>query len=252
MPDRADPVLPARAAILRASLLSAAFGTLYRSRTLYWLASTIPFAGQWRVWQRRVLNRITGLEVLEIGSGIGTLFAEMVAAGYHCRAVDASPQMVAATRAELHRRGLANRDAQVLCARVQSLPFADAAFDTVVSTFPTDYIYSARSIEEIARVLRPGGRLIVVEGATLLPATVLLAPFALFQALAYGHRLAVRPASGAHMPPNAIWTDELPPRPDTIPLEAAGLRRKTERDCSRKWVVYLTIGIKPPASEVRG
>ena len=36
----------------RASVLRALFGVLYRNRTLYWLASTIPFAGQWRRWQR--------------------------------------------------------------------------------------------------------------------------------------------------------------------------------------------------------
>ncbi len=39
----------------RASVLRALFGVLYRNRTLYWLASTIPFAGQWRRWQRLVL-----------------------------------------------------------------------------------------------------------------------------------------------------------------------------------------------------
>jgi hypothetical protein len=67
--------------MLRERFLRAAFGMLYRSRTLYWLASTIPFAGNWRVWQRRVLERITGNDVLEIGPGIGYLFADMVRAG---------------------------------------------------------------------------------------------------------------------------------------------------------------------------
>ena len=233
---------------LRARLLGAAFGLLYRNRTLYWLASTIPFAGRWRVWQRRVLGRLVGHDVLEVGCGIGSLLADVVAAGYSCRAIDASPQMVAATRARLRRRHLADPETTVTLARVQQLPFADAAVDTVISTFPTDYIADPRAIQEIARVLRPGGRLVVVEGASLLPANLLLAPLALFQALVYGHR-------PAHALPKAqdrdgVWTEDLPPRPNGIPLEAAGLCRRTERDWSRAWVVALTIGEKPaqPAS----
>jgi hypothetical protein len=39
----------------------------------------------------------------------------------------------------------------------------------VVSTFPSDYIFDPQTIREIARVLCPGGRLVVVPAATLLP-----------------------------------------------------------------------------------
>lgn len=227
----------------RARLLRAAFGMLYRSQTLYWLASTIPFAGQWRVWQRRVLGRITGHDVLETGCGIGSLLADLVAAGYACRAVDASPQMVAATRARLRRRRLAGRDVAVRLGDVRQLPYPNARFDTVVSTFPTEYIADPQAIAEIERVLRPGGRLIVVEGASLLPANVLLAPFALFQALVYGHQPAR--SLPKEQVRDGVWTETLPPRPNWIPLEGAGLRRRAERDWSRTWVVMLTIGEKP-------
>jgi ubiquinone/menaquinone biosynthesis C-methylase UbiE len=46
--------------------------------------------------------------------------------------------------------------------RVQALPFDDRCCDTVVSTFPTPYIMEDAALSEIARVLKPGGMLVVV------------------------------------------------------------------------------------------
>src|SRR5579884_2537444 len=139
------------------------FETLYKNRYLYRFASTIPFAGQWRVWQRLVIARIRGLEVLEIGCGLGDLLADMLQAGYHCRAVERSPQMVAAARDTLRKRGVGDASL-VIQGSAQALPIHSATIDTVVSTFPSEYIYDPDTIAEIARVLRPGGRLIVIEG----------------------------------------------------------------------------------------
>lgn len=231
----------------RARLLGGAFELLYRSRTLYWLASTLPFGGQWRVWQRLVLPLLAGHDVLEVGCGIGTLLADLVAAGYRCRAVDASPQMVAATRAELQRRGLAGRDVQVTLARVQRLPFEDAHFDTVVSTFPTPYIYDPQAIREIARVLRPGGRLIVVEGARLLAGSVLFRPLVIFQAVVYGESLrhALTHDHG-HAASSQVQFEPVADRHSAIPLEAVGLARRELRASTRLWEAYLVIGEKGP------
>lgn len=235
---------------VRARLLLGAFELLYRSRTLYWLASTIPFAGQWRVWQRLVLPRIVGRDVLEVGCGTGTLLTDLVAAGYRCRAVDASPQMVAAAQAALRRRRLEEQDVQIAQARAQALPFADGSFDTVVSTFPTSYIADPATIREIARVLRPSGRLVVVEGATLLPGAWWILPLVAFQALAYGQPIrrafARKTSPGPGLAHGGVLTDEAPNLRSAIPLEAGGLRRLEQRDRSRIWEAYVTIGEKPP------
>jgi SAM-dependent methyltransferase len=228
--------------------LGAAFELLYHNRALYWLASTIPFAGQWRVWQRRVLPRIQGSDVLEVGCGLGTLLADMLAAGYHCRAVDASKEMVAAARARLKRRRCADAEELVSLAHVQHLPFADASFDTVVSTFPTPYIYDLAALGEIARVLRPGGRLVVVEGATLLPANALLRPLAGFQSAVYGQSVPGTPAQeelGQVPGSGEVRTVPLAGARSTIPLGRVGMVVREELDVARWWIVAVAIGEKP-------
>jgi SAM-dependent methyltransferase len=218
----------------RADILRMLFGLLYRSRTLYWLASTIPFAGQWRVWQRLVIPRILGRDVLEIGCGIGTLLTDMVKAGYRCAAVDRSPQMVAATRDRLRSKGV-SAFTPVLEASAQKLPFAAASFDTVVSTFPTEYVQDPATLREVGRVLRPGGRYIVVLSASFLRNARLLTPLAWVQDAVYGRNAT--PNEKACMISNTLVT--------AIPFEAGGLNGKVECVRGPFWEAYLLLGEKP-------
>ena len=224
----------------RARVLRLLFGLLYKNRALYWLASTIPFAGQWRTWQRLALARLRGTDVLEVGCGIGTLSADMARAGYRCVAVDLSPQMVAATRSRLRRLGLLDR-AMVLRACAQALPFPDASFDSVVSTFPTEYIADPATLREIGRVLRPGGRLIVVLGAVLLPTRLPLLPLVWLQDAVYG----ARAGSGAA---NCVTAGAMAGYP---PISAGGLERRAECVRGPFWEAYLVMGEKA-AAEVAG
>lgn len=229
---------------LRWSVVRALFDLLYHNRTLYWLASTLPFAGQWRVWQRLVLPRIDGHDVLEVGCGIGTLLADMIEAGYTCSAIDRSPQMVAATRDRLRRRGYSAEAASVRQTSVQQMPFDDASFDTAVSTFPTEYIYDPAALREIARVLRPGGRLIVVLGATLLPANALLWPLVAVQTLVYGRQPARKHGNGgerkdASSGPALSTSDAFAQR-----LRAAGLTPSVEHVRGPFWEAALYIAQK--------
>ncbi len=245
----------------QARLRRGLFELLYKNRLLYWFASTIPFAGQWRVWQRLVLPRLRGHDVLEVGCGIGDLLVDMTEAGYRCQAIDRSPQMVAATRNKLAQKGLAGQ-VDVLEGDVRDLPFGEATFDSVVSTFPTDYIAEPAALREIARVLRPGGRLIVVVGANLLPIGPLHFLLILLHALVYGGspRPALRQADrirrrqrdasadGQQQPDDERNAGTAPANGPRIPLEAAGLRRVEERVGNRAWEAFIVIGEK---TEVR-
>ena len=250
------------------------FETLYKNRYLYRFASTVPFAGQWRVWQRLVLPRISGHDVLELGCGLGDLLADMLAAGYTCRAVEHSPEMVAAASTTLQRRQVGQQNS-IIQGSAQHLPFSDASFDTVVSTFPSEYIYDLDTIAEIERVLRPNGRLIVIEGANLLPVGFLQPILVVLQMFVYGPSTLFEPRRSRESrtqrnPPEQVARNPQQERlqnnridtsrdtnadtttvvlPDAwfghhIPLEKFGLRRRSECVRSPRWEVYITIGEK--------
>ncbi len=241
------------------------FETLYKNRYLYRFASTVPFAGQWRIWQRLVLPRLHGHDVLELGCGLGDLLADMLAAGYDCRAVEQSPAMVAAARDTLRKRRVGT-DTYVIQGSAQSLPFPDATFDNVVSVFPSEYIYDSDTISEVKRVLRTGGRVIIIEAADLLPVGY-LQPFLIFiHFLVYGpgrlfdprkrrNRDAPIPTAHTRFSNRDTLTDTTTEEVSNatfgrlIPLERSGLRRRSELVHSRRWEVYITIGEKPLAKE---
>jgi SAM-dependent methyltransferase len=235
------------------------FETLYKNRYIYRFASTVPFAGQWRIWQKLVFPNIHGQDILEVGCGLGDLLADMLEAGYVCRAVEHSPQMVAAARDTLTRRH-AGSPSWVIQGSAQSLPFSSQTFDTVVSTFPSEYIHDPNTVSEIERVLRPGGRLIVIEGAHLEPVGPLQPLLLLIQMLVYGSNMFSRDrttsssknssASTTNADINTAFTStELPGTPfgTLIPLEQSGLRRRSQRVHSRRWQVFITLGEKDSA-----
>lgn len=229
------------------------FETLYKNRYLYRFASTVPFAGQWRVWQRLVLPHLHGHDVLELGCGLGDLLADMLANGYNCRAVEHSPQMVAAARTTLRKRKV-GQPLWVIQGSAQSLPFPDGTFDTVVSTFPSDYISDPNTIAEVTRVLRPGGRLIIVLGANLLPIGFLQPLLVLIHILVYGSLYKRDKQDKQLSSPNPIKNDADPEITSEeisvsgsgsfIPLERFGLQGRSECVRSRRWEASLIIGEK--------
>ncbi len=234
------------------------FETLYKNRYLYRFASTVPFAGQWRIWQRLVLPRLHGHDVLELGCGLGDLLADMLAEDYNCRAVEHSLQMVAAARATLYKRKV-GQPLWVIQGSAQNLPFPDGTFDTVVSTFPSDYISDPDTIAEVARVLRPGGRLIIVFSANLLPVGFLQPLLVLIHILVYGpsvlfngrkrsktnEQLSPTQNTRSHAASETI-SEEVPVSRfgSLIPLERFGLQGRSECVRSRRWEASLIIGEK--------
>ncbi|HXX79323.1 MAG TPA: class I SAM-dependent methyltransferase [Ktedonobacteraceae bacterium] len=244
------------------------FETLYKNAYLYRFASTVPFAGQWRTWQRLVLSRLHGHDVLELGCGLGDLLADMSEAGFHCYAVEQSPQMVKAARETLRRRRL-DKEVTVVQGSAQHVPFSNDSFDTVVSTFPSEYIYDPDTVAEVTRVLRPGGRFIVIGGANLLPVGLLQPLLVLIQTIVYGEASVYGPRSERNLDDEMdrnhkarkeerhsvqngnrrtirLTTEVIPDAwfGQYIPLEYHGLRRRSERVRSSRWEVYITIGEK--------
>jgi len=115
-----------------------------------------------RTWQSLAAGTAALLQlgdVLDVGSGDGAAAATIAA---YCRSltcIDANPRLIEAAQARLGRHE--NVRAQV--ADAHELPFADASFDAVLVFHTLTYAERPlRVLAECARVLRPGGRLVVL------------------------------------------------------------------------------------------
>ncbi len=144
-----------------------AFRLLYNELafTYDWVSWFVSM-GQWRSWQRAALPHLRGQRILEIAHGTGNLLLELRALGFAPTGIDLSPTMGRIARRKLRAHGLAHH-IPVARGRVQALPFADHAFDSLLATFPTEFIVDPAAIAEFHRVLRPGGALVFVPAAQI-------------------------------------------------------------------------------------
>jgi len=114
----------------------------------------------WKTWIGAAVALIEGPRVLEASFGTGYLLTRY-AADYEVYGIDYNATMVQLARANLRRRNLS---AVLQQADVENLPFADGFFDTVVNTMAfSGYPSADRAMAEFARVLRPGGKLILID-----------------------------------------------------------------------------------------
>jgi ArsR family transcriptional regulator len=101
--------------------------------------------------------------LLDIGTGTGRLLELVAPQTDRALGIDMSRDMLALARARLAERGLADR-AAVRQADMYRLPFADAAFDAIAMQMVLHYAEDpAAALAEAARVLRPGGTLLVAD-----------------------------------------------------------------------------------------
>jgi ubiquinone/menaquinone biosynthesis C-methylase UbiE len=101
--------------------------------------------------------------VLELGCGTGTLQRALATRNdLWATGLDASPQMLAITRRKLAACGQSGNLARAVA---QALPFSATSFDSIVATFPSEYIIDMATLAELRRVLRPGGRVVVALAA---------------------------------------------------------------------------------------
>lgn len=125
-------------------------------------------AAERAAWERifgLVLPGAGPLDALDLGCGTGFLSLELAARGHRVTGVDFAPSMIARAAAKAAGRDLAVRFEE---ADAEQLPFLPASFDLAISrhvlwTLP----HPEAAIDEWVRVLRPGGRLVIVDGAVL-------------------------------------------------------------------------------------
>jgi len=125
-----------------------------------WLVSL----GQWDDIRKMALSRITGPRILEIGFGTGELLIELTRQGYQVVGLDLSLAMQHQVNRKLSRIGI---EVPRVCSRVQQTPLKSGIFDSIISSFPAQFILDPLTWQECARLLRsaPSGipaRFIVV------------------------------------------------------------------------------------------
>ncbi|MGP3947496.1 class I SAM-dependent methyltransferase [Streptomyces sp. 7N604] len=124
--------------------------------------------GESRTW---ICSQADG-DVLEVAIGTG-LNLPLYPPDVRLTGIEWSPQMLAIARRRANELG---RTAELREADAQDLPFPDASFDTVVCTLSLCAIADdRRAIAEMNRVLKPGGRLLLLDHipSSVLPVRVI-------------------------------------------------------------------------------
>jgi len=127
---------------------------------------SIATAGERAAWDRildLVLPAGRTLDALDVGCGTGFLSLEMAKRGHRVTGGDLAPSMLALARGKAAAQGLSVHFQE---ADAENLPFPPASFDLVISrhvlwTLP----HPEAAIADWKRVLRPGGRLAIIDGA---------------------------------------------------------------------------------------
>ncbi|PQM45554.1 Demethylmenaquinone methyltransferase [Mycobacterium talmoniae] len=127
----------------------------------YDVTNTVLSLGQDRSWRRATRSALRigpGEKVLDLAAGTAVSTVELARSGAWCVATDFSVGMLAAGRA---------RQVPKVAGDATRLPFGDAVFDAVTISFGLrNVVDHEAALAEMARVTRPGGRLVVCEFST--------------------------------------------------------------------------------------
>jgi ubiquinone/menaquinone biosynthesis C-methylase UbiE len=137
----------------------------------------IDLAEMYARWRMSSLGRITdalerqllleligdvhGRTILDVGCGDGELAVALWERGARVSGIDASAAMIAAARQRARRQGA---DITFAVGTAETLPYAPAVFERVVAVTMLCFVdHAALALDEIGRILRPGGRLVIGE-----------------------------------------------------------------------------------------
>ncbi|GMQ79434.1 MAG: hypothetical protein BMS9Abin02_2023 [Anaerolineae bacterium] len=126
-----------------------------------WLVSL----GRWQDWGKAALPFIRGPSILELAHGPGHMQLALNLEGFQAHGIDLSPYMSKQARKRIVRNFY---PIHLVRGEAQFLPYCHQSFDTVLATFPTQFIVDPQTLENIRRVLKPDGRLVVVIEGRLL------------------------------------------------------------------------------------
>lgn len=121
-----------------------------------------------RRWRKSAVQGLHG-KVLDVACGTGDMAVELLRRGCSVTGVDLSKEMMAIAKRKAPQ-------AEYRLADVERLPFGDASFDAVTCAFGVrNFVHLEQGLHEMLRVLKPGGRMVILELAT--PDSSLIRPF---------------------------------------------------------------------------
>lgn len=127
----------------------------------YDIVSWCVSLGEWRKWQLKSLDFLRGPTVLEIAHGPGHMLVEMHQRGFQVVGLDLSAAMGRLAQARLRRNRL-DDEVSLIRGRIPELGLRTEAFDTILSQFPTGFIFEAQTLEALYRLLKSGGVLVIL------------------------------------------------------------------------------------------
>jgi len=124
------------------------FSNIYK---FYDLINTILTLGFDKSWRKKAANNLIGTSVLDLGSGTGAAFDQLL--NFETTAIDPDKKMLELNTFENKVLGIA-----------ENLPFEDNSFDNVFCTFVWRNVSDTnKALDEIFRVLRPGGKFVLLD-----------------------------------------------------------------------------------------
>ncbi|HEX5467732.1 MAG TPA: class I SAM-dependent methyltransferase [Gaiellaceae bacterium] len=142
----------------------ALFAPLGKTYDRYARALSFGQDPRWRAFLVSRIEASPGDTVLDVACGTAAVSIELVRR-YGCSVVgvDQSAEMLAAGRARVTAAGLDDR-IELSETRAEELPFEDASFDALTFTYLLRYVDDpAATLRELARVVRPGGRIAMLD-----------------------------------------------------------------------------------------
>jgi demethylmenaquinone methyltransferase/2-methoxy-6-polyprenyl-1,4-benzoquinol methylase len=131
-----------------------------------WMGAVLSF-GQDPRWRRALLDAVDphpGQRVLDVATGTGLVASGVAARGAEVVGLDQSEQMLAGARRRLSQRPDLAARITLVRGEAEHLPFGDGEFDALTFTYLLRYVDDrAATMAELARVIKPGGRIGMVE-----------------------------------------------------------------------------------------
>jgi demethylmenaquinone methyltransferase/2-methoxy-6-polyprenyl-1,4-benzoquinol methylase len=123
--------------------------------------------GQDPRWRRALVDAIApapGMRILDVATGTGMVAFALAQRGATVVGLDQSEAMLGGARARLERTPQLAERLTFVRGEAEALPFADGEFDALSFTYLLRYVDDrAATMRELARVLKPGGRIAMVE-----------------------------------------------------------------------------------------